>query len=139
MFTFYLQKSTVANKKSAFRRIKGSTGVLNCPILLLVGVGWGKSPHPIIVVYLVTSVDLIKPSFAAKKRMDLSAEKRMARENHPFALFCSHSAFPLVIRRLKARVHKELHYILGRIGQKHRYPMEFVHVIGGIMICFSLF
>ena len=25
------------------------------------GVGWGKKPHPIIVIYLVTSVDLIKP------------------------------------------------------------------------------
>lgn len=33
-------------------------------------------------------------------------------------------------------IRKELHDILGRIGQKHRYPMEFVHVIGGIMICF---
>ena len=34
LFTFYLQKSTVANKKCAHRRIKRSTGVLNCPILL---------------------------------------------------------------------------------------------------------
>ena len=30
------------------------------------GVGWGKKPHPIIVVHLVISVDLIKPPFAAK-------------------------------------------------------------------------
>ena len=30
------------------------------------GVGWGKKPHPIIVVYLVISVDLINPPFAAK-------------------------------------------------------------------------
>ena len=40
---------------------KRSTGILNCPILLFFGVGWGKKPHPIIVVFLVSSVDLIKP------------------------------------------------------------------------------
>ena len=45
---------------------KRSTGILNCPILLFFGVGWGKNPHPIIVIYPVTSVDLIKPPFAAK-------------------------------------------------------------------------
>lgn len=39
---------------------------MNCPILLLVGVVWGKNPHPIIVVYLVISVDIIKPPYAAK-------------------------------------------------------------------------
>ena len=56
--------------------------------------------------------------------------------NHPLILACCFSAFPLVLRCFKAHVQKELHQILGRIGQKHRYPMEFVHVIGGIMICF---
>lgn len=40
---------------------KRSTGILNCPIQPLVGVGWGKNPHPIIVVYLIISVDLFKP------------------------------------------------------------------------------
>ena len=45
------------------------------------------------------------------------------------ALFCCFSAFPLVLRRLITHVHEELHDIIGRIGQKHRYPMEFVHVI----------
>ena len=45
------------------------------------------------------------------------------------ALFCCFSAFPLVLRRLITHVHEELHDIIRRIGQKHRYPMEFVHVI----------
>ena len=56
----------------------------------------------------------------------------MARKNHPFALFCSFSAFVLVLRCLKAHVHKELYDILGSVGKKHRDPVEFVHVIGGI-------
>ena len=46
-----------------------------------------------------------------------------------WALFCSCSVFPLVLRRLITRVHKELHDIIGRIGKKHRYPMKLVHVI----------
>ena len=33
---------------------------------------------------------------------------------------------------LKAHVHEEPYHIVGSFGKKHRYPMELVHVIGGI-------
>ena len=39
--------------------------------------------------------------------------------------------FPLVERLcyFKTHVHKKLHNVVGRVGQKHRDPMKFVHVI----------
>ena len=43
-------------------------------------------------------------------------------------LFC----FLLGACDLKASVHKELHHVIGRVRQKHRDPMQLVHVIGGI-------
>ena len=46
-----------------------------------------------------------------------------------WALFCCFSAFSLVLRHLITRVHEELHHVIGRIGQKRRYPMELIHVI----------
>ena len=63
---FLFTKIDCCKQKMHLSAHKRSTGILNCPILLFFGVGWGKKPHPIIVVYLVTSVDLIKPPFAAK-------------------------------------------------------------------------
>ena len=38
-------------------------------------------------------------------------------------------SFPLIFRCLKAHIHKELHHVVGRVGKKHRYPMEFIHMI----------
>lgn len=63
------QKMRPSAHKKKYRRFE-------LPHPTFFGVGWGKNPHPIIVIYPVTSVDLIKPPFAAKKRMDLSAEKK---------------------------------------------------------------
>ena len=42
--------------------------------------------------------------------------------------------FPLVERLcyFKTHVHKKLHNVVGRVEQKHRDPMKFVHLIGGI-------
>lgn len=49
-----------------------------------------------------------------------------------FKLLLCFSVFSLVLCYLKAHIHKEPHHILGRVGQKHRDPMELVHTIGGI-------
>ena len=57
-------------------------------VRLVYKVGWGKNPHPIIVIYLVTSVDLFKP-LRQEIGWTYRQKKRMARENHPFALFFS--------------------------------------------------
>ena len=81
----------------------------------------------------VTNSHLIKMPFAAKKLDGLAdREKGWFVLNHPLILFCRFSAFPLIFCCLKAHIHKETHYILGRVGQKHRDPMELVHMIGGI-------
>ena len=64
--------------------------------------------------------------------MCLRIEERMARENHPFTLFSCPLAFPFVLCRLKTHVYKELHHIIGRVGQKNRDPMELVHMVCGI-------
>ena len=78
----------------------------------------------------VTYAHLIKMPFAAKKLDGLAdREKGWLALNHPLILFCCFSAFPLIFCCLKAHVHKEPHYILGRVGQKHRDPMELVHVV----------
>lgn len=63
------QKMRPSAHKKKYRRFE-------LPHPTFFGVGWGKKPHPIIVVQLVTSVDLIKLLFAAIKRMDLSAEEK---------------------------------------------------------------
>ena len=59
----------------------------------------------------------------------MAEEKRRLVRTVLLALFCCFSALPLILCRLITCVHKELHHIVGRIGQKHRYPMELVHVI----------
>lgn len=78
----------------------------------------------------VTYAHLIKMPFAAKKLDGLAdREKGWLALNHPLILFCCFSAFPLIFCCLKAHVHKEPHHIFGRIGKKHRDPMELVHMV----------
>lgn len=48
------QKMRPSAHKKKYRRFE-------LPHPTFFGVGWGKNPHPIIVIYLVTSVDLFKP------------------------------------------------------------------------------
>ena len=40
--------------------------------------------------------------------------------------------FRLRLRRLKADVRQERDHVVGRVGKKHRDPVQLVHVVGGI-------
>ena len=41
-------------------------------------------------------------------------------------------ALSLIPRRLEADAREESHYVLGHIGEKHRYPMKLINMIRGM-------